>query len=610
MSSALEDDPPGFVVVDYVLFACVIAISIGIGIFHACVGGKQKTGLEYHLGNRNMKTIPLILSMLVTTQSSILMLGIPAETYLYGGVVLFSSFGFFLSYLIGARFVVPMLYPLKLTTVNEYYQLRYKGKAVRLFIATCMILLNGIYSGVVVMGQAVAMEGVTRIPKWASILAVSSAAVVYTSIGGIKAVIWTDVFQCFIMLFGILSVTIKGTIDAGGSAYVWEVNTATDRLNVFNFDPDPLVQYTFWSLVIGGTFKLFFVVVKQSAIQRMSSCQTQREATNVYLLSGPAFLVTMSLACGEGLVAYAYFTAKGCDPLVSKTAPNPNQLLPLMVVDIFRDYPGMSGMFLAAVVSASLSSVSSSLASMSSITHEDFIKPHFPRLSDATVTRLSKCSVVIYGAIGISIAFMVAEFPGSVFKVASSMLSVFGVPVVGVFLYSVFFPSATPIGAILGGVVSTGIMFWINLGSAFNKRSHPSLQPAPIDQCWNNTLVNVTTPVISDVTKIKARPEGLEALYSLSNHWFDALGLLCLLLVAITVSFIVGRRKLEDTDSQYLFSFGERTCPCLPVSVRRVVCCGDNIENKRRQEIIYTKTLPETESVSANKDSISENTNV
>ncbi|XP_021348272.1 sodium-dependent multivitamin transporter-like isoform X1 [Mizuhopecten yessoensis] len=608
MSSA-PSDSPGFVVVDYVLFACVIAISIGIGIFHACAGGRQKTGLEYHLGNRNIQTFPLILSMLVTTQSSILMLGIPAETYLYGGVMLFSSFGFFLSYLIGARIVVPMLYPLKLTTVSEYYQLRYKGKAVRLFIATCMILLNGIYIGVVVMGQAVAMAGVTRIPSWASMLAVSVAAVLYTSIGGIKAVIWTDVFQCSIMLFGILSVIIKGTIDAGGAAYVWEVNTASDRLDIFNFDPDPLVQYTLWSLVIGGTCKLFFAVVKQSAIQRMSSCKTQKEATTVYLLSGPAFLLTMSLACGEGLVAYAYFTSKGCDPLESKQVPNPNQLLPYMVVDIFRNFPGMSGMFLAAVVSASLSSVSSSLASMSSITHEDFIKPHFPRLSDATVTRLSKCSVVVYGIVGLGISFMVAEFPGSVFKVASSMLSVFGVPVVGVYLYSIFFPSATQIGAILGGVVGTCLVFWINIGSAFNKKLQPAaLQPAPTDQCWNVTQTNVTESVISDVIKVKERPEGLDALYSLSNYWFDAVGLLCLLLVAGIVSCVVGRPKMEDSDGRYLFSFGERTCPCLPKSVRRIACCGDKLEQKNCHEKVYTKANSDTENMSEHKDTISEST--
>ncbi|XP_021348273.1 sodium-dependent multivitamin transporter-like isoform X2 [Mizuhopecten yessoensis] len=562
MSSA-PSDSPGFVVVDYVLFACVIAISIGIGIFHACAGGRQKTGLEYHLGNRNIQTFPLILSMLVTTQSSILMLGIPAETYLYGGVMLFSSFGFFLSYLIGARIVVPMLYPLKLTTVSEYYQLRYKGKAVRLFIATCMILLNGIYIGVVVMGQAVAMAGVTRIPSWASMLAVSVAAVLYTSIGGIKAVIWTDVFQCSIMLFGILSVIIKGTIDAGGAAYVWEVNTASDRLDIFN----------------------------------------------VYLLSGPAFLLTMSLACGEGLVAYAYFTSKGCDPLESKQVPNPNQLLPYMVVDIFRNFPGMSGMFLAAVVSASLSSVSSSLASMSSITHEDFIKPHFPRLSDATVTRLSKCSVVVYGIVGLGISFMVAEFPGSVFKVASSMLSVFGVPVVGVYLYSIFFPSATQIGAILGGVVGTCLVFWINIGSAFNKKLQPAaLQPAPTDQCWNVTQTNVTESVISDVIKVKERPEGLDALYSLSNYWFDAVGLLCLLLVAGIVSCVVGRPKMEDSDGRYLFSFGERTCPCLPKSVRRIACCGDKLEQKNCHEKVYTKANSDTENMSEHKDTISEST--
>ncbi|XP_021348233.1 sodium-coupled monocarboxylate transporter 1-like [Mizuhopecten yessoensis] len=484
---------------DYIVFVCVIVISIGIGVFHACAGRKENTGLEYHLGKRQMKTFPLILSMLVTTQSSILMLGIPAETYLYGGVMLFSSFGLCLSYLIGARIVVPMLYPLKLTTVSEYYQLRYKGKAVRLFIATCMILLNEIYIGLIVMAQAVAMEGVTRIPRWASILAVSSSAVLYTSIGGIKAVIWTDVFQSVIMVAGLISVLIKGTIDAGGSAYVWEVNTTSDRLDIFNFDPDPLVQYTLWSFVIGGTFKFFFNAIKQSAVQRMNSCQTQREATIVYLVSGPGFLLSVSLACGVGLVAYAYFTAKGCDPLQSKQLSNPNQLLPYMVVEIFKDYPGMSGMFLAAVTAATLSSVSSSLASMSSTTHGDFIKPHFPRLSDAAVTRLSRISVVLYGVVGILISFLAAELPGSVFKIANSLMSVFGVPVTGIFLFSIFFPSATQLSVMLGGVVSGCLMFWINMGSAFNVKYHPALQFAPTDQCVNITLVNVTAPVINDV---------------------------------------------------------------------------------------------------------------
>ncbi|XP_060065928.1 sodium-coupled monocarboxylate transporter 2-like [Ylistrum balloti] len=583
----MSSETAGLGVADYLVFVCVIVISIGIGTFHACKGRKDNSSLEYHLGSRKIKTLPLVVSMLVTSQSSILLLGIPAETYLYGGIVLMASFGFCASFLIGTRIIVPMLYPLKLTTVSEFFQVRYKGKAVRLFIATCTLLINEIYIGVIVMAQAVAMEGVTRIPRVVSMLALSSSAVLYTSIGGIKAVIWTDVFQSIIMLIGILSVIIKGTIESGGTAFVWEVNTATDRMNFFNFDPDPLVLHTFWTFVIGGPIKFFFNAITQTSVQRMNSCQTEKQAKLVYLVTGPAFLLTVCFAGSSGLVAYAYFTAKGCDPFTSKQVSNPNQLIPFMVVEMFRDYPGMSGMFLAAVTAATLSTLSSSLAAMSSTTHEDFIKPHFPRLSDAAFTRWSRLSVVIYGIIGIVISFLTAELPGSVYKIAISLMSLFGLPVSGIFLYSIFCPSATQVSVILGGIVSSCLMFWINLGSAFNKKYHTPLQPAPTDQCLNSTLDNTTTPVISDVMK---RPEGLDAVYSISYLWLDTVGLASFVLVTGLLSFVTGRPKLNDIDSRCLFSFGERLCPCLPRFIRRVVCCGDRLEKKRENAGCLTET--------------------
>ncbi|OWF52873.1 hypothetical protein KP79_PYT12864 [Mizuhopecten yessoensis] len=87
-------------------------------------------------------------------------------------------------------------------------------------------------------------------------------------------------------------------------------------------------------------------------------------------------------------------------------------------------------------------------------------------------------------------------------------MSVFGVPVTGIFLFSIFFPSATQLSVMLGGVVSGCLMFWINMGSAFNVKYHPALQFAPTDQCVNITLVNVTAPVINDVINRSAEDGG------------------------------------------------------------------------------------------------------
>ena len=119
MSLPDPDGQYGFQVADYVVCGVVISTSIGIGLYYAFSGGKQSTTLEYHLGNRNLNVIPVMLSLMVTSQSSILLIGVPAEVYLYGIMGMFGAFGFAFSYLIASRIVVPLVYPLKITSVNE-----------------------------------------------------------------------------------------------------------------------------------------------------------------------------------------------------------------------------------------------------------------------------------------------------------------------------------------------------------------------------------------------------------------------------------------------------------------------------------------------------------
>ena len=76
-----------FGIVNYIVFAASLVLALGIGIFHGCRGRKQRTANEFHLGNKNIQTLPIIISVLVTTQSSIVMLGIPAEAYMYGAII-------------------------------------------------------------------------------------------------------------------------------------------------------------------------------------------------------------------------------------------------------------------------------------------------------------------------------------------------------------------------------------------------------------------------------------------------------------------------------------------------------------------------------------------
>lgn len=109
----------GFVALDYVVFAITVVISIGIGIFHAMTGGRQKTTSEYLVGNRKMSIVPVTLSLIVSFESSIMMLAYPAEVYTYGVMFVMSALGFTFASMLATRIVVPLIHPLKITSVNE-----------------------------------------------------------------------------------------------------------------------------------------------------------------------------------------------------------------------------------------------------------------------------------------------------------------------------------------------------------------------------------------------------------------------------------------------------------------------------------------------------------
>lgn len=109
----------GFHIADYVVFGISMLISLGIGLYHAFAGGRQRTTSEYLMGDRKLKVFPTALSLLVTFQSSIMMLGYPAEIYVYGIMFWLTAFGFVITSLISTVIFIPLFHPLKMTSVYE-----------------------------------------------------------------------------------------------------------------------------------------------------------------------------------------------------------------------------------------------------------------------------------------------------------------------------------------------------------------------------------------------------------------------------------------------------------------------------------------------------------
>ncbi|XP_059146000.1 sodium-dependent multivitamin transporter-like, partial [Physella acuta] len=144
-----------------------------------------------------------------------------------------SVFGLMLGALLAAIFVVPLLFPLKLTSSFDYLEQRFKSRYARLVGTFLMMLSQTIYMGITCYGPATALKAVTGFPLWATILSIGAVATFYSALGGIKAVIWTDVFQAVMMLAGLLAVVIQGTLKVGGASRVWSLNDRWERIQFF-----------------------------------------------------------------------------------------------------------------------------------------------------------------------------------------------------------------------------------------------------------------------------------------------------------------------------------------------------------------------------------------
>ncbi|KAK3786881.1 hypothetical protein RRG08_051683 [Elysia crispata] len=159
-------------------------------------------------------------------------------------------------------------------------------------------------------------QWVTGVPREVSVLTIGLVCTFYTSIGGIRAVVWTDVVQILLVLGAALAVLVKGATDVGGWATVWAVASHGSRLPDFDMNPDPFVRHTFWTLSVGGGLIIMIIYgANQTNLQRYASVRTLRGAREALLVCMVMWVLFLTIQCLLGLVMYASFL--NCDPVTS-----------------------------------------------------------------------------------------------------------------------------------------------------------------------------------------------------------------------------------------------------------------------------------------------------
>ncbi|XP_071093128.1 sodium-coupled monocarboxylate transporter 1-like isoform X1 [Haliotis cracherodii] len=568
---------------DYAVFVISLVMSAGIGIFYALKGGRQKTTGEFLMGNRDLQILPASVSILVSFLSAITILGTAAEMYTNGTEYFLYVFGMVFGIVLATVLYIPLFYPHGFTSSFEYLEKRFKSRAAKLTGTAITIFQQIIYMGIASYAPSTALEAVTGFPVWAAIVVVGAVSSFYTVLGGLKAVVWTDLFQSLVIVSGLLAVVIQGTMLVGGVGEVWRINNAWGRINFFDFDPSPTTRHTFWSLVVGGTIAWTGTYgVNQASIQRFCAVPTLQKARISLMLNAAGVLILLTILCLAGITIFAYYAIRGCDPLSAKYIGNSNQLLPYFVMEVL-DYPGVPGLFIACLFSGTLSTVSSCLSAVTAVVWEDMLKPFLEdRLSEGHKTIVTKILVLVFGAAGTAMAFMAKNLGGTVLQAALSFAGAATGPLMGMFALGAFFPWANWIGAVVGGICGLAFPLWLGIG-AYSVVGSPTVLAFPKSNCSDSNFTTTTitpsysTNVTTSVTDVNT--SGLTGLYSISYLWYTPIGTATVIIVGLLVSILSGMNRVGDVDTKYMVPFFDRLICCLPTSISRVLRCNQEFDS-------------------------------
>ncbi|CAI5785811.1 sodium-coupled monocarboxylate transporter 1 [Podarcis lilfordi] len=542
----------GFGTWDYVVFGAMLLISAAIGVYYAFAGGGQKSSQEFLMGGRSMSALPVALSLTASFMSAVTVLGTPSEVYRFGARFSVFAITYALVVILSAEVFVPVFYRLGITSTYEYLELRF-NKYLRLCGTVLFIILTILYTGIVIYAPALALNQVTGFDLWGAVVATGVVCTFYCTLGGLKAVVWTDVFQVGIMVAGFTSVIIRAVVVQHGIEPILNDSYHGGRLNFWDFNPDPLQRHTFWTIIVGGTFTWLGIYgINQSQVQRYIACKTLFQAKLSLYINLLGLWAILACAVLSGLAMYSIY--KDCDPWTAKCVSAPDQLMPYLVLDILRDFPGVPGLFVASAYSGTLSTVSSSINALAAVTVEDLIKPYLRSPTEKKLSWISMGMSLLYGGVCIAMAAL-ASLLGGLLQAALSIFGMVGGPLLGLFSLGILCPFANPVGAFVGLMGGFTASLWVGIGAQI----YPPLPSTAMPLNLSTVGCNISTLGTENYwngsleTQANERPAIADYWYSLSYLYFSTIGTLVTVAVGIVVSLSTGGLR-QNVDRKFMLT--------------------------------------------------------
>lgn len=398
-------------------WSILLAYVLGTLLLGFVLSKRVQTDQDYYLGRRMTPWWAIGISVVATYFGALTFLGGPAWSYEDGFSVIFIHINYPIAVFIVISVFLPFFYKSGVASIFDYLERRF-GVASRSVMSAVFLLGNFAYSGIMLYTTALVLEFITGVDVVMAIMIVAVIATTYTMLGGISAVIWTDVIQSLILLIGavITVILLVSSLDSGFIATLRELKDM-GRTDPFNYSLDPSVVGTVWTGIIA--MSIYHVVVygvNQMMIQRTLTAKSIGDAKKSYILMGYLAFLGYVVFFGLGILFYFHYEGQAFD--------NGN----LIVLDFVATmgFPGLMGIVTAAIVAAAMSSLDSSLNSMATVTTLDFYQK-FARPDETPQHYLVTTRwFTLMWAIGMVVpAIMFTNSSGSVIEILSKVGSFF-----------------------------------------------------------------------------------------------------------------------------------------------------------------------------------------
>lgn len=500
-----------FTILDIVVLVAYMGGTTALGVW---LGRGQKSARDYFVASQAIPWWAILFSVVATETSALTFISIPGLAYLGDFSFLQVVFGYIIGRIIVSYVLLPRYFQGELVTAYALLERRF-GLSTRRFASITFMVTRAFGDSVrvfataipvaLILGPSIPVEYVTPV----SILILGAFTLVYTYEGGMRAVVWTDVLQTGVYLAGgFAALYLLGNGVEGGWSAILARAGAEGKLRIIDLSTDVSKPHTLWAGVIGGGFlSMASHGADQLIVQRLLASNNLRDARRSLIGSGFAVLGQFLLFLFIGVGLYAYYDAR--------KFPKPDEIFPTFIIEVMP--PGMTGLVVAAILAAAMSTVSGSLNSLAAATTHDIYLPLSGRKADdPKVYRAGKLFTLGWAVILIGGALLYKNQGTPVVVVALSIASFTYGGLLGAFALGLGWPRANQRDAITGmavGILSmTFVVFAKQLSAAYPSLAE-SLGPlGAIAWPWYvliGTTITFITGMLSSLTHPAVRPPSM-----------------------------------------------------------------------------------------------------